>query len=111
MPEASDKLLNINNILAKANSQLSSGGLLFLQVPFKTFKQSKNDIKRRLLYHFSNIYAVKIFAIKIEFEENVGVNITCLEDQVISKWGENILDDNEKVFINQNMAQSMSSRG
>jgi hypothetical protein len=103
MPEAVYKLKNLNVVLKKANSQLSSGGIVFLMVPYTTFESAKNEIQLELSKYFSNIYAVKLVSLDISYIENHGVKISRLEDLIVSPKGKVILSQKEISFLNQSM--------
>ena len=109
MPDQVNKLHNLNCVLKKANSQLSTGGIVFLQVPYTTFNSAKNAIEKELKYSFSNIYAVKIISIDISSLENQGVKIARLEELILSQKGKEALSLKEIDFLNQPMVFSKFS--
>ncbi|MEA4900702.1 hypothetical protein [Desulfitobacterium sp.] len=106
MPEQVFKLHNLNGVLKKANAQLSTGGIVFLQVPYSTFESAKTEVAKELSQCFSNISAVKLIALGIEFYENKGVKISRSEDLIVSPRGKIALLPKEIEFLSQPMAFS-----
>ena len=106
MPDPVSELHNLNGVLKKANSQLSPGGIVFLQVPHTTFESAKSEIKKEIFQCFSNIYAVKLISLDISFKENQGVKISHYEDLIVSPRGNEVLSQEEIGFLNQPMVFS-----
>ena len=106
MPDSINKLNNLEGVLKKANSQLSSGGVVFLQVPYETFEDTKSEISKMDTRCLSNIYAVKLVSVDIRNIEDVGVKISRLEDLITLPLGTASLSQKELDFFSQPMAFS-----
>jgi len=109
IPEAKKNINNINNVLKKANQQLVSGGIVFLQVPYNTFEDTKLHLIKELSYNFSNISAVKLVAINIESYENQGVKVSRLEELILSQRSKRQLPAKVIAFLKQPMLFSKYS--
>ncbi len=103
MPEQIRVVSNLNSVLKKANSQLNSGGILFLQVPFSAYENAKSHIKKELNQSFSNILAVKIAAIDVNYYGDEGVKISREEDFLVSSQGNTMITKEEINFFSQSM--------
>lgn len=106
MPGQICELHNLNSVIKKANNQLPLGGILFLQVPYSTFENAKEEVANMLSHSFSNISAIKLVSLDIKIFENQGVKISRLEDLIISTRCKNLLRQNEIEFLKQPMAFS-----
>ena len=82
---------NLNGVLKKANSQLSCGGVVFIQLPYLAFEQGVREIAQILSNNLSNISAVKAVAldysnVKVSRKEKLVIPTNCkyrLPDNVI----------------------------
>lgn len=92
MPGLNTCIKNLNAVLKKANSQLSRGGVVFIQLPYLRFEDGVQEISNILSHNLSNISAVKAVAIdfssaKVSRKEKLVVPTNCkyrLPDNVIS---------------------------
>lgn len=104
MPEQSHILHNLNSVLKKANKQLTKGGIVFLQVPYSTFENSKIEVAKELSKSFSNISGVKLIALGLESVNGKGIKISRLEDLIVSHRGKLALLPKEIEFFSKPMA-------
>lgn len=91
MPSANTSVKNLKAVLKKANSQLSCGGVVFIQLPYLAFEQGVREIAQILSNNLSNISAVKAVAldysnVKVSRKEKLVIPTNCkyrLPDNVI----------------------------
>lgn len=101
MPGSSTSIKNLNSVLKKANSQLSRGGVVFIQLPYMLFEDGIQEISQIISHNLSNISAVKAAAIDFG-----SVKISRKEELIIPNNCKHRLPDNVIDFLSQPMVFS-----
>ena len=101
MPGSNTNIKNLNAVLKKANSQLSRGGVVFIQLPYLLFEDGVREISQIVSRNLSNISAVKAAAIDFG-----GVKVSRKEELIVPPNCKHRLPDNVIDFLSQPMVFS-----